>query len=385
MDEQNVFSQGVDYLIQARDAVAAYDQKEFKRKRLADERDKINKAMSQEEKSIKDEINSTVKKRKSELENEYDTQLVAARKQVKGAQGEKDKKKSEKVQERKSDETADVRASNVDLKNELKTLFKKNHVPFFCNSGFYFSLFSPKGVKEFLVLIISFAVGLAGIPCLMYLLFSKVIIKKPEIAEAPWLMALVIALCIIIFLALYFLIFNVTKVRHKEVIAEGRKIRDQIVANNKNVRAIENAISKDKDESMYGLEAYDEKIQSLQSEVDRIAGQKQDALKEFEKVTKGQITDEIMNRRQGKVEELKAQHADLKDQVTGLEGQLKEASLYITDNYTKYLGKSICKREVLEDLINMMESEGVATVSEALAIYKGEAPHPSDVAGEEDQ
>jgi hypothetical protein len=31
--------------------------------------------------------------------------------------------------------------------------------------------------------------------------------------------------------------------------------------------------------------------------------------------------------------------------------------------------------EVLNDIINIMASENIATISEGLAIYKGEAPH----------
>ena len=58
-----------------------------------------------------------------------------------------------------------------------------------------------------------------------------------------------------------------------------------------------------------------------------------------------------------------------------LENKHKEASLAITDNYVKYLGKNVCKVEALNDIINIMVSEEVATISEGLAIYKGEAPH----------
>lgn len=380
MDMENVFNQNVDFLIQARDEIVHCNQLEQQQKHLKDKEDKMRKAISQEEKSINDEINSTIKKRKAEIENTYDSQLEASRKKMKKAQGEKDKEKSERVGQRVDEETADVKENNRELKTELKTLFKKNHVPAFCRSSLYYILFMPKGFKEIFFLLIFILIGIAGLPFGVYMLLSQLAFAGKAFASAPWFMAVVIALVIIIVLGLYFLIFNLTKVKHRDTILEGRKIRNQLAVNEKNIKAIKNAINKDKDESQYGLGAYDAKIQQFQSEMDAIADEKQAALKEFEKKTKSTITDDINNRRLGKVEEMKQQQAAIEEERNQVDAQVKEASLGITNKYTKYLGKGICKEEVLNDIIHIMESEQVATVSEGIAIYKGEAPHRGDAA-----
>lgn len=371
----NIFDQSVDYLIQARDEVIQCSQLEQQQKQLQDQEDKMRKSIAQEEKSINDEINSTIKKRKSEIESTYDAQLDVSRKKVKKAQEQKDKKKSERVGKRVDEETAGVKENSRQLRTEMKTLFKKNHVPSFCQSGFYYILFMPKGVKEILLLLVFMIIGLAGLPYGVYLLFSEVILAEKEIASAPYFMALVIAITIIVIMGIYFLLFNLTKVKHRDTIAEGRKIRNQMIANEKNIRAIKNAINKDKDESQYGLGAYDDKINQFQMEMDAIAKQKQDALTEFEQDTKGTIINEINGRRLGKLEEMKQQKSAVEEERNRIEEQIKEASLGITDRYAKYLGKNICKEEVLNDIINIMETEQVATVSEGLAIYKGEVPH----------
>jgi hypothetical protein len=65
-----------------------------------------------------------------------------------------------------------------------------------------------------------------------------------------------------------------------------------------------------------------------------------------------------------------------------LEKQYKEASLAITDKYAKYLGKNVCKVDALNDVINIMASEDIGTISEGLAIYKGEAPHRNQTESE---
>lgn len=382
MDALNIFDQNVEYLIHIRDEVSDCEQMDLQRKQMQEKSDKMKKAISQEEKSMNDEINTTVKKRKSEIEDTYDEQLDAARKKVKKAQDKKNKEKTERVGQRVDVETADVKENSRQLKTELKTLFKKNHVPTFCMSGLYYSLFMPKGVQEFLTLFIAAVIGIAGIPFAVYMLFSRVILAgtllgkaQVPVAESSVFMAVTVGITIVIVLGIYFLIFNLTKVKHRDTIAEGRKIRNQILANEKNVRAIKNAINKDKDESQYELGEYDAEIAQYQTEMDGIAEQKQGALTEFEQETKVTITNEIRGRRIGKLEDMKQKQEAVEAEKDALEKQYKEASLAITDNYVKYLGKGVCKVEVLNDIINIMASENIATISEGLAIYKGEAPH----------
>lgn len=375
MDMDNIFNQNVDFLIQAREEVVACNQMEQKQKQLQEREDKMQKAIAQEEKSIHDEINTTIKKRKAEIENTYDAQLDAGRKKLKKAQEQKNKEKSERVGQRVDEETADVKENSRQLKTEMRTLFKKNHVPAFCQTGFYYALFMPKGIKEILILLLMIVIGLAGIPFGIYELFARVILVDKPIVQASYFMALVIALSLIVVLGIYFLIFNLTKVRHRDTIAEGRKIRNQMLANDKNIRAIKNAINKDKDESQYGLDAYDQKIQESQNEMDAIAEEKQAALTEFEQQTRNTIIDEINGRRQAKLDDMRQQAAAVEEERYDVEGKIKEAALAITNKYAKYLGKNICKEETLSDIINIMQTEQIDTISEGIAIYKGEAPH----------
>lgn len=375
MDMDNIFNQNVDFLIQAREEVVACNQLEQKQKQLQEREDKMQKAIAQEEKSIHDEINTTIKKRKAEIEDTYDAQLDAGRKKLKKAQEQKNKEKSERVGQRVDEETADVKENSRQLKTEMRTLFKKNHVPAFCQTGFYYALFMPKGIKEILMLLLMIVIGLAGIPFGIYELFARVILTDKPIVQASYFMALVIALSLIVVLGIYFLIFNLTKVRHRDTIAEGRKIRNQMLANDKNIRAIKNAINKDKDESQYGLDAYDQKIQESQNEMDAIAEEKQAALTEFEQQTRNTIIDEINGRRQAKLDDMRQQAAAVEEECYDVESKIKEAALAITNKYAKYLGKNICKEETLSDIINIMQTEQIDTISEGIAIYKGEAPH----------
>ena len=373
--DNSLFNQGVDYLVQARDEIVSCNELDQRQKQLHEKSEKMKKVISQEDKSIHDEINATIKKRKGEIEDSYDRQLDDSRKKMKRAQDEKNKEKSDRIDKRVDVETAGAKEKSRQLKTEMKTLFKKNHVPGFCRSGLYYSLFMPKGFKEFMLLFLMIIIGLAGIPFGMYMLFSKVVLAGKPIVEASYFMTLVIAITLVIVLGIYFLIFNLTKVRHRDTIAEGRKIRNQMRANENHIQAIKNAINKDKDESQYELGEYDDRIQQIQEELDRIAQQKQGALTEFEQQTKQEITSEINGRRLGKLEDMKRQQEAVEAESVRVAGEVKQASLAITDKYAKYLGKNICKEEALNDIISIMETEQIDTISEGLAIYKGEAPH----------
>ena len=75
------------------------------------------------------------------------------------------------------------------------------------------------------------------------------------------------------------------------------------------------------------------------------------------------------------MEELKRQCEATGEEQGQTEAQIKESSLNIADRYAKYLGKNICKEETLNDIINIMQTEQIDTISEGIAIYKGETPH----------
>lgn len=377
MTEENFFNQGRACLCQIRDELRNCDELAAKVKQLKEKCDRLKKNVSQEEKSIQDEINSTVKKRKAELEKSYDDKLDAARKQLKKAQDKRNKEKSDKVEQRMNAETADVKKDRQELKTELKTLFRKNNVPGFCRTGLYYTLFMPKGIKEILALLLLIILGLGVIPCGVYLLLTYVVLVGNPIVSASYFMALVIAVMLILVLGIYFLIFNLTKVKYRDVLIEGRKLRNEIRARDKNIKAIKNAINKDKDESQYDLGAHDEKIGQVQEELDDIAQKKNDALKEFQKKTKDMIEEEIHGRRDEKLEQFRYELDGAEAEYEEFDKQFRETSLAIADQYGKYLGKNICKVHAIEDLIDIMDTEQVATISEALAIYKGDVPRKS--------
>ncbi len=369
---ENVFNENVDYLIAALKEVEKRDAMAAELNKMKAYQKKLSRNIVAEEKSISDEIATTIKKRKQEIADSYDDRLDDNRARKKKVANKRDKKKNQRVNERISNETKDIRKNNRELEVEMKTILKKNKVPTSCASSLYFIMFAARGASEIALMLLVYLVYFAGIPTGVMLLVKKTILEdKKDINMAFWCV-LIIAVLIIMQFIIYFVVYNLTKVRHADVIKQIRAIRDKIKANNKQMDAIKNSINKDKDESVYKLDSFDEKLANLDDEADNISEEKQAALKVFENETKKLIIDEINGRRLQTLEDMKAEKSELEDKITKGEKKYSEKVLQITNQYAPYLGEELCKTDKLNDLIALMEEEQADTVSAAINLYKGQ-------------
>ena len=371
-DIDNVFAEKQDYLAGVLEEVKKRDAMAAELEKMRTYQKKLNKNIASEEKSIADEIASTIKKRKQELADTYDERLDDNRARRKKVENKRGKKKNQQMNERINEETKDIREENRDLEVEMKTLLKKNKVSSFCSSRLYFNMFMPKGADEILAMIIGFIIYFVGIPSVVMLIFKKAVLAKKENINMAFWCVLIAAIVFIILLIIYFAVYSSTKLRHSETLKEARAIRDRIKANDKHTEAIKNSISKDNDESRYNLGSFDKKIEELDKEADKISDEKQNALKLFEQETKQIITDEINGRRLPELERMKSEKKELEEKITLGEKKYSEKVLQITNKYARYIGEDLCKEDKLSDLISLMEEGQADTVSEAINLYKGQ-------------
>ncbi len=368
--DNNVFNENVDFIIQARDEVAELDKLKAKSEDIKNGNKRLKKQILAEEKSITDEIANTLKKRKAEIENSYDKEIDSNRDKIKSIKNKRSKVKGKQVNKRVEEETAELNEELRRLKVEIKTLFKKEHVPGFCNSTFYYSLFMPKGFTEFLTLIITALVGLIGLPAIAYILVDTLAYSDPKKTMSNILGIVIVAGIITVLFAIYFIIFNMTKLKYRDILAEGRQIRTKMKTKTKNIKAVKNAINKDQDESIYDLDKYDEKIEKIESETEKVAKKKQEALTVFENETTTIITDEINNRRIPKLKKMREDYKKRETATVKLDEGISEKSIAITNSYETYIGKEFCTVTKLNDLIALMKDGTADTVSEAIATYK---------------
>lgn len=366
----NLFNEKQDYLITARDDIVKRDAMAAELEKMKNYQRKLSKNIAAEEKSIADEISSTIKKRKQEISDTYDGRLDDNRARKKKVANKRDKKKNQRVNERIQAETKHIRKDNRELEVELKTVLKKDKAPSFCSRGIYYLMFMPRGA-EFIGALFCFLVFFAGIPAGIMLLAKKLFIDSKNLNTAFWCV-LILSVVIIIQLIIYFVIYNTTKNRHRDAILNARSIRDKIKANKKQMNAISNSINKDKDESAYKLDAYDEKLANLDEEADNLGNEKQKALKKFDSETKQLIIDEINGRRLQTLKDMKAEKESLDEKIAKGESKYSEKLLQISNQYAAFIGEDLCREDKLADLITLMDEGQAGTVSEAISLYKGQ-------------
>lgn len=366
---ENVFNENVDYLYQVQTDLEAVEELKKELIEANNQEKSLKKAISTEEKSIHDEIVQTIRQRKNDIEKAYDDQIDVNKSKTKSVRAKRDKAKSKRIDERVSMETADLTEENRQLQVEMRTLFKAQRVPKFCMSKFFYSLFMTKRFGEFMILVLSILICYLAVPALMYYLSYFVFFKESKYITL-WC-TLVVSGTLFVFGFIYVLLLNFVKIRHFDTLQEGRHIMDQIAANKRQIRAIRNKINKDKDESVYGLDKFDDKILELEDELERISEEKQEAMTVFESETKQLLTNEINDRRLGYLEQMKAEVEELEKQISVLEDDVKNSNLAIISNYGAVLGKDFCNPAKVADLISLMEDGTAQTVSEAIAAYKG--------------
>ncbi len=369
MGTENVFQENQEYLIKARELVTAIDDMEDELDQAKTLQKRTSRSLSQEEKGLADEISSTLKNRKIEIEDGYDARLAENSAKLRKLQSKKDKKKTERMGNRIESETAALNEDNRQLRLEAKELFKQNHVSSFCNSGFFYCMFAPSGAGEIARLILLIILFCFGIPALVSAALSYTVYAD----GVDKLVYVVIGLSIIIFeFIVYFIVFNMAKVRNLDVVREGRQIRNKVRSNDRQIKAIRNSITRDKDESVYNLEKYDARLKELEEEREDISNRKIDAIKTFENETKQVIIAEITGRRQPKIDSLKEDLKSVEEKINAMETELADMRSHLTDSYVTFLGKDLCTEEKLTDLISIMEEGTASTVSGAIEVYKGE-------------
>lgn len=371
---ENVFDEKQDYIIAARDEVIKRDEYAANVDRMKQQDKKLSKNIASEEKSISDEIATTIRKRRQEIQSTYDDRLDDNRARKKKVANKRDKKKEERMDKRYHEETKGLRESDKDLQVEMQTLLRKYKLPSFCGKKLYFALFYARNVKELGLKILSFLIGFCGIPGLVTILVKKLVLDtKKDINVAFWC-ALVAAGTFILLLLIYFAIYSRTKIKHMDALTQARSIRDKMIANKRQAKAIRHSISKDHDDSQYNLDAYDEKLDNLDAEADAIGKEKQEALRVFEEETTAMITEEINNRRLPALEALKEEKASLENEVAAEEKRFSDQTLLVANKYAAVLGEDLCRQDKLEELIAIMQEGQAETVSEAIRVYKGQRP-----------
>ncbi len=340
-------------------------------KRIADEKarvqaleieaKKLEKTAKEEKKAQTDLIKLTLKKRRDELVAAFDGELAKTKEKLKKERGRRDKAITSGKKVRAKNETEELRKEIKRLKQESKAMFKQEKLPGFCNMTLYYSLFFAKGLRELMIMILTFLLVFLVLPFVVYTLIP---------AKGIGYVILIYVIVILVFGGSFVFINEKTKMTHPAAIKQGRAYRDAIAANVRKIKRIEKGIANDENHSYYDLEAFDDNIDKLSIEFDDIQKKKEAALENFENVTKRTITEDIMAKSQVRIDELVRKAADLRVELEGLEKQVREDSLAFSDVCGTYIDKEYWQPDKLDRLIDILKSGEAQSITEAQTIYK---------------
>lgn len=362
MESENLLASDVTYLKDALTVLQELDKAREKRNTLTVQLKEVERDIAGEEKSVRDEIDITIKKRREEIAASFDKEIRKDQDRIRKIKADRDKAKSKGMAGRIELETADIRDENKQIHLEVKSIIKEARLPRFCGQRWYFLLFYPKRA-EWLVLLLTLALCLYGLP---YGICTAWKLQKLETVTG------VSFACAFLFFLIYQIINMRTKGTKWGAVRQIRALREKEDANRRKERAIRNAIHKDRDEQPYNLERYDKEIKELEEEVRSTVIEKQEALNTFEEATKKILMEDIEGRNREKINALKQHQKETASSLKDAETLVKDIHKHLTANYEVFLGKEYVSEDAVREMIALMEEEHLATVAEALALYKSE-------------
>ena len=345
----------------AKQAVQELDELKQKEKMLLDLEKQLENSLKSKKREVADTIAQTVKKRSDEIAKSYDVEIGKAQDRLKKVRSKREKAKTQGEKERIVEETQSLVRENSDLKAQMKTIFHANRVPKFCASNLYYALFFTKGFKELMTMFITLLLVFLALPVGIYFAI-------PE-RQTMYLVVIYVAV-IIVFGGLYVKIGNSTKMKHMDALKEGRVIRDKIKANKKQMKSIEKSIRKDKNDSVYNLQKFDDESAQLEQDMAQAERKKKEALNTFNTVTKTIISDEIMGNHKAELDQIESDFAKTTADLKETQNAAMAKALYITDNFEIYAGKDFMTIERLSALEEIIQSGQAANISEAITTFK---------------
>lgn len=368
-EEQREAERCIAYLNEAKKAFLELDKLEQDLENAKGEEKRAKKAILSEEKSIQDDKDKAVSKKRQEIENHFEGEKKKNREKEKSILSKRTKQKNEQVQDRIKEETAELKQENIKLKQDIHQMYKKKGVPNICNRKWYYIMFIPDSIKEVFQFLFGLIITLVCIPLLacVGLYFSG----KVGASQLWFYYVLIFAIWDILLLILYIFMINTTKVRYYNILIQGKNIWNEIKLNEKKIIKIENKIKNDKDETRYDLQSYDKQLEEVKKEMIEIENERTKALNTFEKEEKEHIISQVdQNRKQG-YQMLKDKHTLVLNKIQEYEQMLKSQKEKIEQEYIKKLGKDYIEEDVLDELISIIEEEEANNIEEAIEVYNG--------------
>ena len=166
---------------------------------------------------------------------------------------------------------------------------------------------------------------------------------------------------------IYIMIWSNTRVRYRDEIKNCLNILESIKKNEKTARNIENNIIRTGDDSTYNLHEFDEQIAAANQKKAELQAQKAAAVNQFEAETRARLTDDIDLSYKDKVDSKLAEISAGTEAVNAAAKKATELETRLNNDFISYVGAKNISHERIERLIELIDSNEAATVSEAVS------------------
>ncbi len=364
---ESILHGGREELLTLRERVVEAEADRIKVDELLKEQSSLSKDIDARRKAMNNEIDQTIRQRKAEIENAYDKEITELNKNRKKIVDDKQKEKSVKVSEKVVHETESHHEKIKALNLEIRAVARENKIPGICRYRIFYALFMPRTFADVCISIVAFILLFLLVPCAIYTLLDG----KPF---GPTLTpAFVYAICIIVFGGIYVLVNNLIKDKHHAEIKKIIALRKEIALTKKEIKRIKRGIEKSKDESEYGLEAYDNEISEMDSKLSGLSEEQRAALEVFNRETKGVVTDEIKGRYEPEINKMKERFDEAAAEQKQISEKLRNESLELSRNYEAQLGKSNMTITTIDKLLAIFDEGRANTVAEAITVMNEDA------------
>lgn len=370
MEKVSILEEGVEAMERLRKQLLSLDLQKKNLQELDRLEQLLEQQIEEKEAEVASEISAVIAARQQEIENSYEEQLLRQKSKRKKTQEDKLKKKNKKVTERVAAETAQLREENASLQKEVKELFHKNKVSSIYNTRFYYAMFSPQGIKDFVIALVFLAVAFFILPKgILYLAAPK---------NRTVFQVILYVILLLLVGAVYYAVYCRTKKKAPETMEQVKEVRYKILKNAKEIKKIKRGILKDKDESGYELDSYDKEIQKLDKKIKEIEKEKGVAIATLKNTTSNVLAKEVRQKHEAEAEALREDYQLQKEKILEAEEKISTLTGVLTNEYQAYLGVEYMNLEAVAQIIAMMKEEP-CTVSQALQRYQERKSLPAEL------
>ncbi len=360
----SILYEGKSTLLRIREEVDALDESVRHEHELDEAVERMERELSIRKKQVNEEVADTIRKRREEIFATFKDEEDKISQNLKKTRTKKERMRNGRVSERITAETSGILDDNDMLKSEAKKIFRQSHTPAFFNSDLFYTLFMPKGLRDYLLCFVAFVILFAAIPVGAYLL-----IPEPR---KMWYLMLIYLAAIVLFGGGYLLIHSKVRQDYLEIVNKGYQIRQRQRKNRKLVKKISRNIEKDKDDSSYGLEPYDDDIADLEQQQKEMNARRREAIRVYDEQTKLQVEREIRQKYEKDLADRQQELTAAAEELKATRLMIKQQTLAISGNYEVYMGKEFVSPTALARMDTLMDEKGLATIGEALDAYKAE-------------